>query len=71
MAAFTEETQQLEFNVSEGRVRKYAIIDNLDIDIRYEEVEDEEREVTVKGVRGRKMSIRCSSPSSLLLRWKG
>ena len=44
---FTEQTQQLEFDISEGRVRKYAIIGNLDIEIRYEEIEDEEREVTV------------------------
>ena len=47
MAAFAEETQRLEFDISEGRVRKYAIIGNLDIEIRYEEIEDEEREVTV------------------------
>ena len=47
MAAFAEETQQLEFDISEGRVRKYAVIGNLDIEIRYEEIEDEEREVTV------------------------
>ena len=47
MAVFAEETQQLEFDISEGRVRKYAIIGNLDIEIRYEEIEDEEREVTV------------------------
>ena len=69
MAAFAEETQRLEFDISEGRVRKYAIIGNLDIEIRYEEIEDEEREVTV--TRGRTMSIRSSSPSSRLLRWKG
>ena len=47
MIRFTEQTQQLEFDISEGRVRKYAIIGNLDIEIRYEEIEDEEREVTV------------------------
>ena len=47
MARFTEQTQQLEFDISEGRVRKYAIIGNLDIELRYEEIEDEEREVTV------------------------
>ena len=47
MAAFAEETQRLEFDISEGRVRKYAVIGNLDIEIRYEEIEDEEREVTV------------------------
>ena len=47
MAAFAEETQRLEFDISEGRVRKYAVIGNLDIELRYEEIEDEEREVTV------------------------
>ncbi len=47
MIRFTEQTQQLEFDISEGRVRKYAIIGNLDIEIRYEEIGDEEREVTV------------------------
>ena len=47
MIRFTEQTQQLEFDISEGRVRKYAVIGNLDIEIRYEEIEDEEREVTV------------------------
>ena len=47
MAAFSEETQQLEFDISEGRVRKYAVIGNLDIELRYEEIEDEKREVTV------------------------
>ncbi len=41
MAAFAEETQQLEFDISEGRVRKYAVIGNLDIEFRYEELEDE------------------------------
>ena len=46
-ARFAEQTQQLEFNVSEGRVRKYAVIRNLDIEFRYEELDDEEREVTV------------------------
>ena len=47
MARFTEQTQQLEFDISEGRVRKYAVIGNLDIELRYEEIEDEEREMTV------------------------
>ena len=47
MIRFTEQTQQLEFDISEGRVRKYAVIGNLDIEIRYEEIGDEEREVTV------------------------
>ena len=44
---FAEQTQRLEFDISEGRVRKYAVIGNLDIEIRYEEIGDEEREVTV------------------------
>ena len=47
MAVFAEQTQQLEFDISEGRVRKYAVIGNLDIEFRYEEIEDEEREVMV------------------------
>lgn len=47
MIRFTEQTQQLEFDISEGRVRKYAVIGNLDIEFRYEEIGDEEREVTV------------------------
>ena len=47
MIRFTEQTQQLEFDISEGRVRKYAVIGTLDIAIRYEEIGDEEREVPV------------------------
>ena len=31
MSRFAEQTQQLEFDISEGRVRKYAVIGNLDI----------------------------------------
>ena len=57
MARFTEQTQQLEFDISEGRVRKYAIIGNLDIEIRYEEIEDEEREVTVNAVSYTHLSL--------------
>ena len=52
MARFAEQTQQLEFNVSEGRVRKYAVIRSLDIEFRYEEIDDEEREVTVDDGQG-------------------
>ena len=52
MARFAEQTQQLEFNVSEGRVRKYAVIRSLDIEFRYEELDDEEREVTVDDEQG-------------------
>ena len=37
-SAFAEQTQRLEFDISEGRVRKYAVIGNLDIEIRYEEI---------------------------------
>ena len=47
MIRFTEQTQQLEFNISEGRVRKYAVIGNLDIEFCYEKIKDEEREMTI------------------------
>lgn len=67
MAAFAEETQQLEFDISEGRVRKYAIIGNLDIEIRYEEIEDEEREITVNEGQDdeRKVLVTFVPPSPL------
>lgn len=67
MAAFAEETQQLEFDISEGRVRKYAIIGNLDIELRYEEIEDEEREVTVNEGQDdeRKVFVTVVPPSPL------
>ena len=52
LAEFAEETQQLEFDVSEGRVRKYAVIRSLDIEFRYEEIDDEEQEVTVDDGQG-------------------
>lgn len=48
MADFSERTRQLEFDVSEGRVRKYAVIGALDVECCYEEVEDEEKEITVE-----------------------
>ena len=67
MAAFAEETQQLEFAISEGRVRKYAVIGNLDIEFRYEEIEDEEREVTVNEGQSdeRKVFVTVIPPSPL------
>ena len=67
MARFTEATRQLEFNVSEGRVRKYAVLDALDIVFRYEEVEDEEREVTVNEGQDdeRKVLVTVVPPSPL------
>ena len=43
LARFTEQTRQLEFGVTEGRVRKYAIIGMFDVEIRYEDVPEEER----------------------------
>lgn len=36
LAEFVEKTQKLEFDISEGRVRKYAVIRSLDVAIRYE-----------------------------------
>ena len=67
MAVFAEQTQQLEFDISEGRVRKYAVIGNLDIEFRYEEIEDEEREVTVNEGQSdeRKVFVTVIPPSPL------
>ena len=67
MARFTEATRQLEFDVSEGRVRKYAVLGALDIVFRYEEVEDEEREVTVNEGQDdeRKVLVTVVPPSPL------
>ena len=48
LARFTEQTRQLEFDVTEGRVRKYAIIGMFDVEIRYEDIPEEEREVAVE-----------------------
>ena len=66
MARFAEQTQQLEFNVSEGRVRKYAVIRSLDIEFRYEELDDEEQEVTVDdGQGGHTVHVTVVPPSPL------
>lgn len=67
MARFTEATRQLEFNVSEGRVRKYAVLGALDIVFRYEEVEDEEQEITVSDQEGgeRRVLVTIVPPSPL------
>ena len=66
MARFAEQTQQLEFDVSEGRVRKYAVIRSLDIEFRYEEIDDEEREVTVDdGQGGHTVHVTVVPPSPL------
>ena len=66
MARFAEQTQQLEFDVSEGRVRKYAVIRSLDIEFRYEELDDEEREVTVdNGQGGHTVHVTVVPPSPL------
>ncbi len=67
MARFTEATRQLEFDVSEGRVRKYAVLGALDIELRYAKVEDEEREITVDDPEGgeRKVLVTIVPPSPL------
>ena len=66
MARFAEQTQQLEFDVSKGRVRKYAVIRSLDIEFRYEELDDEEREVTVDdGQGGHTVHVTVVPPSPL------
>ena len=62
MARFTEATRQLEFNVSEGRVRKYAVLDFL-----VAEYEDEEQEITVSDQEGgeRRVLVTIVPPSPL------
>ena len=67
MTRFTEATRQLEFDVSEGRVRKYAVLGALDIELRYAKVEDEEREITVDDPEGgeRKVLVTIVPPSPL------
>lgn len=66
LAEFTEQTQQLEFDIKEGRIRKYAVIDSIDVEIRYEEVPEEEREVTVDDADGeRKVLVTVIPPSPL------
>ena len=69
LVAFTEETQQLEFDVSEGRMRKYAIIGHLDVEVRYEAVEPEEVEtVSEDGERKVFVTVVPDSPKEDLLR---
>lgn len=69
LAAFTEETQQLEFDVLEGRMRKYAVIGHLDVEVRYEEVEPEEVEaVNEDGTRKTFVTVVPDSPKEDLLR---
>ena len=65
MIRFTEQTQQLEFDISEGRVRKYAVIGNLDIEIRYEEIGDEEVTVNEGQDDEHKVFVTVVPPSPL------
>lgn len=66
MAVFDEETSTLEFKISEGRVRKYAIILELDVVIRYEEMKDEEKTITIDDNEGeRKVLVTVIPPSPL------
>ena len=51
LARFTEQTRQLEFDVTEGRVRKYAIIGMFDVEIRYEDIPEEEQVSRSRGCR--------------------
>lgn len=48
---FIDETQALEFAVSEGKTRKYAVIRNLEVEVRYEEVPVEQEVITTDGRR--------------------
>lgn len=71
LARFTEQTRQLEFDVTEGRVRKYAIIGMFDVEIRYEDVPEEEREVSVEDAAGERtvyVTMVPASPMESLLR---
>lgn len=52
LAEFVEKTQKLEFDISEGRVRKYAVIRSLDVAIRYETLPEEEQEVPAERPEG-------------------
>lgn len=66
MAVFDEETSTLEFKISEGRVRKYAIILELDVVIRYEEMNDKEEIITIDDNEGeRKVLVTVIPPSPL------
>lgn len=71
LARFTEQTRQLEFDVTEGRVRKYAVIGMFDVEIRYEDIPEEEREVAVKDAAGERtvyVTMVPASPMEGLLR---
>ncbi len=64
LARFTEQTRQLEFDVTEGRVRKYAVIGMFDVEIRYEDVPEEEREVSVEDAAGERTVYVTMVPAS-------
>ena len=71
LARFTEQTRQLEFDVTEGRVRKYAVIGMFDVEIRYEDIPEEEREVAVEDAAGERtvyVTMVPASPMESLLR---
>ena len=71
LARFTEHTRQLEFDVTEGRVRKYAVIGMFDVEIRYEDIPEEEREVAVEDAAGERtvyVTMIPASPMESLLR---
>ena len=71
LARFTEQTRQLEFDVTEGRVRKYAVIGMFDVEIRYEDVPEEAREVAVEDAAGERtvyVTMVPASPMESLLR---
>ncbi len=63
MESFKEECTGLEFDISEGRIRKYAVTRNTEIDIRYETVREET--VTENGVT---RTLEPESPAKDLIR---
>ena len=71
LARVTEQTRQLEFDVTEGRVRKYAVIGMFDVEIRYEDIPEEERDVAVEDAAGKRtvyVTMVPASPMESLLR---
>ncbi len=54
---FTERTQKLEFDISEGRTLKYAILGALDVQVRYDDVPEQQETVDVESPDGSKRQV--------------
>ena len=68
LEAFEQESRELEFGISEGRILKYAVIGAFDVEILYAEASEETIEQT--GVDGRTVLVTRvpESPREILLR---